>query len=268
MKTQPLNILLAYRIYIYIYFFFFFELQETFIYSSLWSYREINAFGLRASNRSICQLLLLLCGDIEMCPGPAVKCGSCLKAMKRNHSSVLCCKCFKIYHLGCFENSTEGEAMCRSCKAVHPSESDDLHGGYGAESCTIPELRELLSLKGLKLLHQNIRGLLANKENLEHMLLDLKNIHILSLSETHLHATDEAQVQVDGFTFIGKSRSSGIGGGVGAYISSSEPYVRRYDLEHDDIECLWMEILFPKSKGLKVFWLEFRSSHGSQQSVA
>ena len=80
--------------------------------------------------------------------------------------------------------------MCWSCKAVHPLESDDLHGEYGAESCTIPELRELLSSKGLKLLHQNVRGLLANKENLEHILLDFKNIHILSLSKTHLHVTD------------------------------------------------------------------------------
>ena len=46
------------------------DLQETFIYSSLWSYRRINGTGLRTSKTSLIQLLLLLSGDIETCPGP------------------------------------------------------------------------------------------------------------------------------------------------------------------------------------------------------
>ena len=30
------------------------------------------------------------------------------------------------------------------------------------------------------------------------------------------------------------------------------PYHRRLDLELDDIECLWIEVLFPKSKGFLI----------------
>ena len=34
------------------------------------------------------------------------------------------------------------------------------------------------------------------------------------------------------------------------YIKQDVPYRRRYDLEREDIECIWIEILFPKSKGI------------------
>ena len=58
----------------------------------------------------------------------------------------------------------------------------------------------------------------------------------------------EAEVQIEGYTFIAKSRDSGQGGGVGVYISSSIPFQRRMDLEQEDVECIWIETLFPKTK--------------------
>ena len=79
-----------------------------------------------------------------------------------------------------------------------------------------------------------------------------KNIGIFSVSKTHLSTDDEAQAQIDDFTFIGKSRASGEGGGVDAYISSSVPFHRRLDLKQEDIERIWLEILFPKTKGLLI----------------
>ena len=110
----------------------------------------------------------------------------------------------------------------------------------------------MLSKKGLSILHQNIRGLLANKDNVCRVLEDFHKIQILSLSETHLSTDDEPQAQIDGYSLISKPRKSGKGGGVGAYISSSVPYHRRLDLELDDIESLWIEVLFPKSKGFLI----------------
>ena len=122
-------------------------------------------------------------------------------------------------------------------------------GLINSPSHTLPELHDLLSKKGLSILHQNIRGLLANKDNVCRVLDDFHKIQILSLSETHLSTNDEPQAQIDGYSFISKPRKSAKGGGVGAYISSSVTYHRRLDLELDDIECLWIEVLFPKSKG-------------------
>ena len=125
-------------------------------------------------------------------------------------------------------------------------------GPINSPSHTLPELHDLLSKKGLSILHQNIRGLLANKDNVCRVLDDFHKIQILSLSETHLSSDDEPQAQIDGYSFISKPRKSAKGGGVGAYISSSVPYHRRLDLELDDIECLWIEVLFPKSKGFLI----------------
>ena len=125
-------------------------------------------------------------------------------------------------------------------------------GPVSLSNYTHPELRDMLSKKGLSILHQNIRGLLANKDNICKILEDFHKIQILSLSETHLLADDEPQVQIDGYSFISKPRKSGKGGGVGAYISSSVPYHRRLDLEQDSIECMWIEVLFPKTKGFLV----------------
>ena len=107
-------------------------------------------------------------------------------------------------------------------------------------SYTLPELHDMLSKKGLSILHQNIRGLLANKDNVCRVLDYFHKIQILSLSETHLSTDDEPQAQIDGYSFISKPRKSAKGGGVGAYISSSVPYHLRLDLELDDIECLWI----------------------------
>ena len=67
-----------------------------------------------------------------------------------------------------------------------------------------------------------------------------------------LAADSEIEVQVPGYTFIGKPTITGQGGGVGIYISTSVPYQRRFDLEQKDVECIWIEILFPRSKGFLV----------------
>eukprot|EP00794_Sanderia_malayensis_P006580 gene6580-7323_t len=146
----------------------------------------------------------------------------------------------------------ETEALCRSCL----SKSVEVHTGeivtVNQDQYELPELTDLLARKGLKILHQNIRGLLTHKQNLCHILGDFKGIHILSLSETHLAADEEAEAQIIGYDFLGKPRISGQGGGVGIYISQSVPFQRRLDLEDDNIECIWIEILFPKSKGFLI----------------
>ena len=228
-------------------------LQETFIYSSLWSYRRLSGTGLRTSRTSLIQLLLLLSGDIETCPGPSDRCGLCLKGLKKNQSRMSCSQCHLKFHLKCFCSDDSG-GKCNSCL----SNNNDIQDGadqdqqeYG-HRYDIPELSELVSKKGLKILHQNIRGLLANKSIICQILDGFRNIHIFSVSETHLPPESEVEVQIEGYTFIAKSRASGQGGGVGVYISSSIPFQRRMDLEQEDIECIWIEILFPKTKGFLV----------------
>ena len=228
--------------------------------------------GLRLANITLCaSYLVLLAGDIQQNPGPTknysclkrrrnetcagqtVKCGLCTKAVKRNQSRASGSLCLKIFHLRCY-GSDVGESLCNSCYLSNSDGQvnfDQMRQG-DFQQYDIPELREFSSKKGLKILHQNIRGLLTNKHNICQILDGLKNLHIFSLSETHLSADNEVEAQIEGYTFIGKSRSSGKGGGVGVYISTSVPFHRRTDLEDEVIECIWIEILFPKTKSFLI----------------
>ena len=88
-------------------------------------------------------------------------------------------------------------------------------GPINSPGHTLPELHDMLSKKGLSILHQNIRGLLANKDNVCRVLDDFHKIQILSLSETHLSTDDEPKAQIDGYSFINKPRKSAKGSGVG-----------------------------------------------------
>ena len=90
---------------------------------------------------------------------------------------------------------------------------------------------------------------MENKSIICQILDGFRNIRILSVSETHLSPESEAEVQIEGYSFIAKSRASGHGGGVGVYISSSISFQRRMDLDQEDIEYIWIEIIFPKTKG-------------------
>ena len=178
------------------------DLQKTFIYSSLWSYRRINGTGLRTSKASLIQLLLLLSGDIETCPGPTDRCGSCLKVLKKTQSRMSCSQCHVKFHLKCFRSDKSG-VICNSClfnnntqDGAEKDQKQDVH------QYDIPELSELISKKGLKILHQNIRGLLANKSIICQILAGFRNIHIFSVSETHLFPEREAEAKIEGYTFI------------------------------------------------------------------
>ena len=63
---------------------------------------------------------------------------------------------------------------------------------------------------------------MANKSIICQILDGFGNIHIFSVSETHLSTESEAKAQIEGYT---KSRASGQDGGF--YISSSIPFLRK-----------------------------------------
>ena len=55
---------------------------------------------------------------------------------------------------------------------------------------------------------------------------------------------------MEGFDTQRKDRSSGKRGGIVVYVTQSLTSHRRFDLEADSIECIWIEVLFNKSKPL------------------
>ena len=65
-----------------------------------------------------------------------------------------------------------------------------------------------VSSKGLKIFHQNIRGILSNFDMLQEFLVSHKNIDIATISETHLSGENHIDLcELDGYTFKSKSRA-------------------------------------------------------------
>ena len=87
-----------------------------------------------------------------------------------------------------------------------------------------------------------------NLANITQILTDFKKINILSLGETHIRDEPEEMFKMDGFTFLSRPRSNGRGGGVGIYVKDDINWIRRNDLESNDIESIWIEIFPEKSK--------------------
>ena len=57
---------------------------------------------------------------------------------------------------------------------------------------------------------------------------------------------------IHGYTFIKRNRTQGSGDGVGVYIKDNIVWERRFDLEKDGIESIWLEMYIAKSKSLLV----------------
>ena len=58
------------------------------------------------------------------------------------------------------------------------------------------------------------------------------SVNIFGVTETFLiNSTPSSLVTIREYTFYRRNRATGIGGGVGIYISDNTPHVRRTDLE-------------------------------------
>ena len=169
---------------------------DTVINSGLWlSKVRKNVFRDSQSKTKLLLLLLLICGDIELHPGPT---------------------------------------------------------NTNIEKLHIEELSNLLKHRGIKIFHQNVRGLLTNIDKVKVLFCDFKNIDILTLSETHINDdtyNDNAKLyEVPGFKFVHRNRINGTHGGVAMYVSNKIQFHRRKDLEQNMLECIWIKIYVRQSQ--------------------
>ena len=112
---------------------------------------------------------------------------------------------------------------------------------------------DFFKARGLKLLHQNVRGLLTNFHNVQKFLNDNQATDIFAVTETHINNnTQENLFSIHNYQFISSGRKSGKGGGVGIYVKDGLNYQRRTDLEMDSCECIWLEIFIKNTKSLLV----------------
>lgn len=193
-----------------------------------------------------------------------------MKSVRNNQSRISRPLCLKHLNLRCLGSADE--ISCYFCarrngtdQESEQEQSQTTKDFEHFEHYAIPELRELLSKKGQKILPKSIRGLLGKKPRIYHLLDAFKNIGIFSVRETHFSTNDEAQAQIDGFTFFGKSRASGQGGGVGAYISSSVPFYRRRILSKKTLSVYGLRFYSPKAKA---FLLELSIALQNRKNIS
>ena len=237
--------------------------EQNHLYSSIWQYKQERGLFVSQDVAVPLRMLLILAGDIELCPGPnKATCKDCLKTIRRNQRQGECERCNSVLHLRCLIDSTKNHVenlICRGCVDM-PMENpaDDLSAvNYG-------HLNDFLRCRGMKLLHQKINGLYSKIDQLRAMFEGTKkNIHILGITESHAnkHLLDD-QVSVTDYSLVRKDRESGQEGGVCCYIRNDINWQRRTDLEIDGIECLWIEILIQNAKSF-LFGIIYRPPDSS-----
>ena len=118
-------------------------------------------------------------------------------------------------------------------------------------------MSELLNARGMKLFHQNIRGLQHKFSYLEKFVYENNGMDIISLSETHITPENDinALYTIPGYTLVKRNRTNGPGGGVCCYIADKINFKRRVDLEHEKTENLCIEIILPNAKNFLLYIL-------------
>ena len=137
------------------------ELNESFIYSSLWVNKEANLFWLRPKPRGVVTVLLLMAGDIETCPGPVQRkvCFGCKKTIRKNQRSCFCDGCKKIQHFKCLGEDLEtvnNGLKCYSCLQLRTRAHENIAESAGdpmvdaAEEPCFEEFQSCVKARGLK----------------------------------------------------------------------------------------------------------------------
>ena len=227
-------------------------MNESFIYSSLYNYKKKDyGFILRPHRTSVSTMLLLLCGDIETCPGPIMKCNTCTKTIRKNQRSQNCSVCNTKFHEKCLVDKLEngGERFyCTMCDMRPDTDENNNVNDTGM----FKTLLSYLKPRGLKILHQNVNGIISKIDKVKILLGETrKNVQILCITETKLnkHILD-SEISVDGYIIVRRDRHSGPGGGVCMFIRNDLNWQRRNDLECETIETIWIEIFIKHSKSI------------------
>ena len=197
-------------------------------------------------------------------------CVHCDKSVKKNQKALLCTECNLWAHIKCagisdlkYNDPNEGFVnwQCSKCVSSYlpffndnvdefvkvPKHTPDYEpsnestsSDHNVHNSGDPRV-QFPKEKGAKIAHLNIRSLRNRRDEFAQFLHDCP-YDVMSLSETWLDKDIcHNLVSIEGYKFERKDRTQ-YGGGVGCYIRENIPYLRRHDLENDNLELLWIEL--------------------------
>ena len=214
-------------------------------------------------------MLLLVCGDISMNPGPVKNpCGFCSKPVAKTHRAIYCDGCFYWCHIKCagitpdeyyLLGNDNNPWLCKNCDQFHFSDSffSQIDASISSGSCDLNEdslniFEELCELK-LKFpkrflcAYLNINSLRYKFDSIKD-LLNRNILDILFLSETKIDDSFlDALFSVDNYHLWRADRTDR-GGGVAAYLRSDIAGDRQKDFEFKHIESISVEVNLQNSK--------------------
>ena len=113
------------------------------------------------------------------------------------------------------------------------------------------DIDQIFSGRGLHILHMNVCSLIRNIDQIRLMFGNGK-VGILSFSETRLdNSIEDSEIEIANYTVIRNDRNRH-GGGVCTYVRTDICFNVRNDLDQNDIEAVWLDIIFPKTKPLLI----------------
>ena len=93
------------------------DVKETYVYSSIWQLQAERKLFVR--KEYLLRILLLLAGDIEICPGPRNPiCATCSSGIKKSQSCAVCSSCKIKSHRKCMKDQlgkNAEELYCQTC---------------------------------------------------------------------------------------------------------------------------------------------------------
>ena len=107
-------------------------------------------------------------------------------------------------------------------------------------------------------MHINCRSLLCNYNEIVDFTLSLNNIFdVMCMTETWLTQLTDDQIDIPGYTFVGKNRRNKRGGGVGIYVKKELKFKTRTDIVSNDETCeiVAIEIVNEGSRNIVVISL-------------
>ena len=103
---------------------------------------------------------------------------------------------------------------------------------------------------GLTLVHLNIQHILPKIDEIKHTLATCKKvINVIGFSETFLGESHlNTEIHINGYNCVRRDRPNGKGGGLLVYVQESLDFIHRPDLQKDQTEAIWIEVVLKHSK--------------------
>lgn len=220
-------------------------------------------------------MCLLLSGDIHQCPGPMPDFGP--RNAMESATGAMVCRPSSRHSDGCKHLSmsvadlgggvrgvVEGAELGLGAAAVslagcaRPGGLDsrlrlvrlpcaDLEDAGMVE----PNFDSFLSTRGLHMLNLNIRSLLPKITEIR-LLSNSNTVGLFCFTEMWLDdSIKDAEIEIENYFLIRRDQNCK-GGGVCVYVRPDIGFNQRMDLNNDQIEAVWLNILLPKSKPVLV----------------